>query len=89
MYAQPIAANPLPAFVIPLIAILGGATATIVSAKIMAGASTPKQEEIEKQIRLQHQLELERRAMEQQQTQQTASFLMPVVGVLALIMLLR
>lgn len=79
----------LPAWVVPAIVAGAGAGGTILAAKIAAGASTPKQEDIERQIRLQHQLELERAMVGQQQFERTSSLLMPAIGVLALVMLLR
>lgn len=66
-------------------ATIGG---SVLAAKIGAGAG-PDQQEIEAQIRLQQQLQIEQQTLAHEQTLQTAGFLLPAVGVLALVMLLR
>lgn len=78
----------LPVWVIPLITAGGAATATIASALIMR-PSSPKQEAIESQIKLQHELEIKRMLAQQQQTEQLMPYVLPAVGVVALVMLLR
>lgn len=77
-----------PAVLAIILAGIGGAS-TILATRLAAGASSPKQKDIERQIRLQHQLDLERRAFEQKQTEQMGKFLLPAVGAFALVMLLR
>lgn len=76
---------PIIPFIIAAAATIGG---SVLAAKIAAGAG-PNQQEIEAQIRLQQQLQIERQTLEHEQTLQTASFLLPAVGALALVMLLR
>lgn len=70
--------------------IAAGATigGTVLAAKIMAGAG-PDQKEIEAQLRLQQQLQIEQQTLAHEQTIQTTGFLLPAVGALALVMLLR
>ena len=76
----------------PLILVAITAAASIggsaLAAKIASGAG-PDQKEIEAQIRLQQQLQIEQQTLAHEQTIQTAGFLLPAVGALALVMLLR
>ncbi len=74
--------------IIAAIAAAASIGGSALAAKIAAGAG-PDQEEFEAQIRLQQQLQIEQQALAHEQTLQTAGFLLPAVGVLALVMLLR
>lgn len=74
--------------VLPIGASVGGALAT----KYIVGGS-PSQKDIEKQMKLQQQLEIQRmvqqQAVQSQQTQEVGSYLLPALGVVALVMLLK
>lgn len=72
-------------FVLPV----GATTAGALTTRFIARPSSPSQEDVERQIKLQHQLEIERMLVQQQQTGQVASFALPAIGILALVMLLR
>lgn len=75
-------------FVPLIIAAAASVGGTLLAAKISAGAG-PSQKEIEAQIRLQQQLQIEQQTLAHEQTIETAGFLLPAVGALALVMLLR
>lgn len=69
-----------------LIATAGGAVA---SALVSRASRSSEQKEIEKQIKLQHELEIQRMLVEQQSTGQAMSYAVPLLGGLVLLMFLR
>lgn len=68
---------------------VGATVSSALATRFISRPSSPSQEEIERQIKLQHQLEIERMLVQQRQTEQVASFALPAIGILALVMLLR
>lgn len=76
-------------WLVDLIVGVGGSVSSAVATRLISRPSSPSQKEIEDQIRLQHQLEIERMLMQQQQTEQVAKYALPLVGLVALVMLLR
>lgn len=78
---------------IPVIAAIGASTGSALAHRLISGPSSPSQKDIEKQLKLEQQLEIERQmqaaAIQQQQTEQLGKLLMPALGLVALVMLLR
>lgn len=80
-------------WIVPLLVSIGGTAGGAFATRLIAGPSSPSQKDLEEQIRLQHRLEIQRQmqaaAIQRQQTAQLGSYLMPALGVAALVMLLR
>jgi hypothetical protein len=82
----------LPVFVIPLVAAVAGAFAGPAAARLFSGPSSTSQEAVEKQIKLQHELEikrmLEQSRIQSQQVDQLAPLVLPALGLFALVAVL-
>lgn len=78
-----------PIWAIGLITSIGATVAGALATKLITKPGSAEQKQIEAQIKAQQQLEVQRLMMEQQTAQQTMSLAVPVLGGLALIMLLR
>lgn len=80
-------------WIVPLITSVGGAVGGAIATRAILGRPSPSQKEVEKQIRLQQELEiqrmLEQQRIQSQQTQELGGYLLPAVGILALVMLMR
>lgn len=77
-------------WIIPIVASVGSSVAGALATKWLL---SPKQKDIEAQMKLQTQLDIQRmmagQQIQQQQTADVGSYLVPALGVLALVMLLR
>lgn len=80
-------------WIVPLLTSVGGAVGGAVATRLIIGPSSPSQKEIEKQLKLQAQLDTQRaiqqQAIQSQQVQEVGSYLVPAVAILGLVMLLR
>jgi len=80
-------------WVIPLLASIGGTVGGAVATRLLVGPSTPTQREVEAAIKAQTRADIERMyagsQIQQQQVEELGPYLVPALGVLALVMLLR
>lgn len=81
------------AWLIPLIISLVTATGGAVATRLISGPSSPSQKRVEAQLKLQQQLEIQRmheqQKIQQQQTEQLGQYVLPALGLVALVMVLR
>lgn len=77
-------------WVIPLITSVGASVGGALATKLIL---SPKKKDVEAQMKLQTQLDIQRmmagQQIQQQQTAEVGSYLLPALGVVALVMLLR
>lgn len=78
-----------PIWAIGLITSVGATVAGALATRWISKPGSEQQRQVEAQIKAQQEMEIRRMMMEQQTTQQTMSLAVPVLGGLALIMLLR
>lgn len=78
---------------IPIIAAVAGTVGSAAASRLISGPSSPSQKDIEEQIKLQHQLEIQRmfeqQRIQQQQVQQLSSVALPALALIGLVMILR
>lgn len=80
-------------WIIPVLTSVGATVAGALTTRLLSGPSSPSQKDIEAQMKLQTQLDIQRmmaaQQVQQQQTSELGSYLLPALGVVALVMLLR
>lgn len=79
-------------WIIPLVGSIGASVAGALATKYIVGGSGPSQKEVEKQMKLQQQEEIRRMVQAQAERargEETGGYLLPALGVVALVMLLR
>lgn len=76
-----------------IIAAIVSAAGSAAAQRLISGPSSPSQKQVEAQLKLQSQLEirrmLEQSRIQQQQTDQIAKYALPLLGIAAVVMLLR